>query len=220
MRCAADAIVNLRYGLATIAALLLFTTCGCHSSLQSGKAESRRSADVRLHVGCVLDRIEKPTESFHYSYKYADAATWHDYEADVTPLSIDGVDREPSRSTDVHAKRSDDTEWGSAVLSLSSLGLTALTGHLAGIEGTSAITRQGADNVNGYSTSKYAIDTGSANAADQQDYTTLFGTGSFEKGTIWMGQDGCAVKVAIDEGVSIDGSIQKRHYEISRALKQ
>ncbi len=219
MRCPADASLNLRRGLAATAALVLLTTCGCRSGERSGRAQSLRGADAHLHVGCILDRVEKPTESFHYSYKYADPSTWHDYEADVTPVSIDGVVKEGGSSIVVHAKRSDDTAWGSAVLSLSTR-LTALTGHLAGIEGTSAVTSQGTENVNGYSASKYAIDTASANTADQREYTTLFGPGSFEKGTIWMGHDGCAVKVVFDEGVSIDGSIQKRHYEISRTLKQ
>ena len=218
MRCPADASLNLRCGLAATAALVLLTTCGCRSHSQSG-TEARSGGDTHLHVGCILDRVEKPTESFHYSYKYADPSTWHDYEADVTPVSIDGVVKEGGSSIVVHAKRSDDTEWGSAVLSLSSR-LTALTGHLAGIEGTSAVISRGTDNVNGYTASKYAIDTASANPADQRAYTTLFGPGSFEKGTIWMGHDGCAVKVVFDEGVSIDGSIQKRHYEISRTLKQ
>ncbi len=218
MRCPADASLNLRRGLAATAALVLLTTCGCRSHSQSG-TQARSGADAHLHVGCILDRVEKPTESFHYSYKYEDPSTWHDYEADVTPLSIDGIVKEPGSATAVHAKRSDDTEWGSAVLSLSSR-ITALTGHLAGIDGTSAVISRGADNVNGYSASKYAIDTASANTADQRAYTTLFGPGSFEKGTIWMGHDGCAVKVVFDEGVSIDSSIQKRHYEISRTLKQ
>jgi len=219
MRFPADASVNLRRSLAATAALVLLTTCGCRSKAQSGSTESRSGADVHLHVGCILDRVEKPTESFHYSYKYADASTWHDYEADVTPLSIDGIVNESGSATAVHAKRSDDTEWGSAVLSLSSR-LTALTGHLAGVEGTSAVTSQGAENVNGYSARKYAIDTANANSTDQRSYTALFGAGSFEKGTIWMDHDGCAVKVVFDEGVSVDGGIQKRHYEISRTLKQ
>jgi hypothetical protein len=218
----ADKRPTLKASLVIFAAIVLTTAPGCNSGSKSGTAESRGNSDSTAHleVGCILDHVEKPAESFHYSYKYADPSTWHDYEADVTPNSIDGIVKNPGSSTAVHAKRSDDTGWGSAVLSLSSLSFTALTGHIVGIEGTSAVTSQGAQNVNGYGVTKYAIDTASANAADQRQYTTLFGTGSFEKGTIWMGQDGCAVKVIMDEGVSIDGNIQKRHYEISRALKQ
>jgi hypothetical protein len=208
--------------LIIFAAIVLMAAPGCNSGSKSGAAESRGNGDSTAHleVGCILDHVEKPAESFHYSYKYADPSTWHDYEADVTPTSIDGIVINPGSSTAIHAKRADDTGWGSAVLSLSSLSFTALTGHIAGIEGTSAVTSHGAQNVNGYGATEFAIDTASANAADQRQYTTLFGAGSFEKGTIWMGQDGCAVKVVMDEGVSIDGNIQKRHYEISRALKQ
>jgi len=50
-------------------------------------------------------------------------------------------------------------------------------------------------------------------------YAALFGAGSFDKGAIWLGTDGCAVNVVMDEGLLIDGKIVKQHFEISRIAK-
>ena len=105
------------------------------------------------------------------------------------------------------------------VIFLYSLSFTALTGRLAGLDGTSAIAGQGAEQVNGYSATKYAIDTARANASDQQTLKSLFGKDSFDKGTVWMGPDACAVKVILDEGWPIDNRLEKRHYEIARIKK-
>ncbi|HYK49482.1 MAG TPA: hypothetical protein VEU94_07130, partial [Terriglobales bacterium] len=79
---------------------------------------------------------------------------------------------------------------------------------------------QGADAVNNYSTTKYSIDTASANSADKRKFDVLFGGGSFEKGTIWMGADGCSVKLALDEGIrQANGDVKKAHYEMARVKK-
>lgn len=201
-----------------VAALILG---GCSSSGKSNGADSASDSGSGIHldVGCMMDRVNKPSESFRYSYKYASDSTWADYEADVTPTSIDGTTKSPMGSIPVHAVRSNEDGWGSAVLALSSLSFTALTGRLAGLDGTSAIVSQGAEQVNGYSATKYGIDTAHANASDKQTIETLFGKGSFDKGTVWMGSDGCAVKVALDEGWPIDNRLEKRHYEIARIKK-
>lgn len=167
----------------------------------------------------MIDRVDKPSESFHYSYKYASDTTWENYEADVTPASIDGTAKTPMGSASVHAVHSDSNGWDTAVLALSSLSFTALTGRLAALDGTTAITSQGAEQVNGFSATKYAIDTAHASASDQQSLEALLGKGSFDKGTVWMGSDGCAVKVMLDEGWPIDNHLQKRHYEIARIKK-
>jgi hypothetical protein len=204
------------------AGMALLVVCGCSSSTKpgGGGAQDSDNSGSHIDVGCVMDHVEKPSESFHYSYKYADASTWVDHEADVTPQTLEVTIKNASGTRSFHGVRSDDTSWNSAILDVTDLAFTALTGRLAGIDGTSAIVRQGAEDVNGYSSTKYAVDTGAANSSDQRQWATLFGAGSFDKGTVWMGPDGCAVKVVLDEGVSIDGKIQKRHYEISRARKQ
>jgi len=210
---------GLMAGLLSAGVALIFA--GCSSSTKPTGAGSARDSGsgVHLDAGCMIDRVEKPSESFHYSYKYASDSTWADYEADVTPTSIDGITKGPTFSVPVHAVRSDSDGWDTAVLALSSLSFTALTGRLAGLDGTSAIAGQGAEQVNGYSATKYAIDTARANASDQQTLKSLFGKDSFDKGTVWMGPDACAVKVILDEGWPIDNRLEKRHYEIARIKK-
>ena len=215
---------SLKPSLIFLAALVLLAVCGCSSGakgtdgVQSSAGDS--SSGIHLDVGCMLDRVDKPSESFHYSYKYASDSTWADYEADVTPTSIDGVTKAPMGSSSVHAVRSDENSWNNALLGLSSLNFTSMTGRLGGIDGTSVIAPRGAENVNGYTATKYVIDSASASSSDQNTFETLFGPGSFEKGAIWMGQDGCAVKAILDEGLSqTNGTVEKRHFEIARIKK-
>lgn len=210
-----DVIISL------LSAVLALTVAGCSSSakLNSADSASDSGSGIHLDAGCMLDRVDKASESFHYSYKYASDTTWENYEADVTPTTIDGTAKTPMGSSSVHAVRSDSNGWDTAVLALSSLSFTALTGRLAALDGTTAIASQGAEQVNGFSTTKYTIDTSHADASDQQNLETLLGKGSFDKGTIWMAQDGCAVKVMLDEGWPIDNRLEKRHYEIARVRK-
>ena len=201
------------------AGLALLVAAGCSSNAKSNSGDSASGSGIHLDAGCMIDRVDKPSETFHYSYKYASDSTWENYEADVTPTSIDGSAKNPMGSSAVHAVRSNSDGWDTAVLALSSLSFTALTGRLTALDGTSAITSQGTEQVNGYSATKYAIDTSHASSADQQSLEALVGKGSFDKGTIWMGPDNCAVKVVLDEGWPIDNRVEKRHYEISRIKK-
>ncbi len=207
--------------LAGVAALALLAVCGCTSGPKSdtANAQDADSSGAHIDVGCMLGHVEKPTESFHYSYKYSDASRSLDDEADVTPEAMDIVFKDTSGSRSLHAVRSDEHSWNNALLSLSSLAFTGMTGRLAGLEGMSAIVSRGAEAVNGYQTTKYSIDTTSANSSDRQTIETLFGAGSYDKGTVWMGQDGCAVKLVLDEGWPIDSRVEKRHFEIARIKK-
>lgn len=204
-----------------LSAGLVLILAGCGSNAKSTRADSASDSDsgIRLDAGCMLDHVDKPSQSFHYSYKFASDSTWENYEADVTPASIDGTAKTSIGSSSIHAIRSDSDGWDTAVLALSSLSFTALTGRLTALDGTTAIASQGAEQVNGFSATKYAIDTSHASASDQHNLEALLGKGSFDKGTIWMGQDGCAVKVMVDEGWPIDNRLEKRHYEIARIKK-
>ena len=206
-------------GVISAGLALIFSGCSSSSKPNGADSASDSGSGIHLDVGCMMDRVDKASEAFHYSYKYASTSTWANYEADITPASIEGTTKSPMGSSSVHAVHSDSNSWDTGVLALSSLTFTALTGRLAGLDGTSAIASQGAEQVNGYNATKYAIDTARANASDQQTLETLFGKGSFDKGTVWMGPDGCAVKVVLDEGWPIDNRIEKRHYEIARIKK-
>jgi hypothetical protein len=166
------------------------------------------------------DRIDNPPETFHYSYKYADASGSVVKEADITPQTIDIVIQDHSGAHKYHGVRSDEASWSSAVLDLSSLNTTVLSARLDSLNGTSAIVQQGAEAINGYSATRYAIDTKGANTSDKNKFETFFGKGSFEKGTVWMADDGCVVKLVLDEGIrQANGGVNQAHYEMARIKK-
>lgn len=205
--------------------LVLVTAPACNSGSALKDAQARASVasdkgSTHIDVMCVGDRISNPPESFHYSYKYTDDAGSVEKEADITPQAMDITIKDKAGSHSYHGVRSDEAIWNAAVLDLSGLGITAMSARLGSLNGTSAIVGQGAEAVNGYNANKYSLDTASANSSDQQQFTTLFGKGSFEKGTIWVPSDGCAVKLVLDEAMSqTNGSVNKAHYEMARIKK-
>ena len=207
--------------LFVLVAMALMTTCACNSdSRAKASNDSGGSIDMASAVMCVGDRVSSPAESFHYSYKYLDSTGMvRDDEADITPQTMDISVQDKSGSHKYHGIRSVEASWGSAVVDLGHLGFTAMTGRLVPLQGTSAIAQQGSESTNGYSTTKYAIDTDNASSADKKKIQTLLGNGSFEKGTAWIAADGCAAKLVLDEGVWRDGSINKDHFEIARVKK-
>lgn len=201
-----------------LAGLLIAIPCSCRSGARHADAAGADSASsAHVDVGCMLEQVEKPAASFHYSYKYADAARRVDEEADVTPQTMQINVSDGSGTHTYHAVRSDEQSWNSAMLDLSSLSFTGMMGRMAGYDGSTVVRTRGAEQINGYQATKYDIDSSGASAADRNTFTTLFGPGSFDKGSIWMGSDGCAVKLLLDEGLSQpDGQVETRHFEISR----
>src|SRR5262249_47676853 len=186
-------------------AAALVSACGCNSS-SSGENGDRRGADAtrdsartRVDVMCLGDRIEKPAEAFHYSFKYTDPSMAVEKHADITPQSMDITIQDKSGLHKYHGQRSDETSWNSAVLGLSGLGITTMATRLHSLNGTSAIASHGIESVNGYTAVKYSIDTTRANSSDRRRFDTFFGGGSFDKGTAWVGEDGCAVKLVLAE---------------------
>jgi len=73
--------------------------------------------------------------------------------------------------------------------------------------------------MNGYDTTRLAIDTTKASASDQRKFEALFGNGSFEKGTAWIPSDGCSVKLVLDERVMLGGKLKDSHYEMARTRR-
>src|SRR3954462_5540459 len=53
------------------------------------KAAAQRGGDPGINLQCVMDHIQNPADSFHYSYR-KDASDHVVQEADVTPQTIDG----------------------------------------------------------------------------------------------------------------------------------
>lgn len=206
--------------------LALLALCACNSKVGSGGAgsdggsASSGNSGAHFDLMCMSDRINNPPGPFHYSYKYADASGPSDKEADITPQAMDITITDASGSHNFHGVRSNEESWNSAVIDLSSLRITGLSARLDSLNGGSALARRGSETVNGYQTTKYAIDTTGANSSDKQQFETLFGKGSFEKGTAWAPEDGCAVKLILDEAiVQNDGSVSKGHYELNMIRK-
>ena len=204
----------------------LITASGCNSSPASsgsrdaGATAASNNDGTHIDVMCIGDRINSPAESFHYSYVYTDASGSVDKEADITAQAIDVTVKDKSGSHSFRGTRSDETSWDRAVLDLSGLNITAMSSRLNSLNGSSAVVNQGAEAVNNYSATKYSIDTVSASSSDKRKFVVLFGKGSFEKGAIWMAADGCAVKLALDEGIwQENGDVNKTHYEMDRIKK-
>ena len=222
-----NSILRGSAGMLVVACSLLMVE-GCNSTpatkLEQDRGATAASDTGSAHMGvmCIGDRISNPTEAFHYSYRYGDASGSVDKEADITLQTMDVTIKDKSGSHLYHGVRSDEVSWNRAVLDLSGLNMTKMSATLDSLNDrfSSAISRQGTESVNGYDTTKYAIDTANASSSDKQRFETLFGKGSFEKGTVWVPADGCAVKLVLDEGLwQSDGSVKKDHYEIERIRK-
>ena len=211
--------------LYSVVSLTLMVAVACNSRSASKNVEGKTTAasgndSPHVDVMCIGERINNPPEAFHYSYKHSNETGWEQAEADITPQAMDIKTKDNSGAHSYHGVRSDETSWGSAVLVLSGLNITAMSARLDALNNTSAISGQGSEAINGYKATKIAIDTSSANSADRQQYATLFGKSSFEKGTIWMAEDGCLVNLVLDEGLEIDGALKKAHYEMAMSRKQ
>ena len=202
--------------------LALVTMSACTSSSRSKDAGGRavaagsRNPDSHIDVMCIGDRINDPSEAFHYSYKYSDANGWVEDEAEITRQAMDITIKDKSGSRLFHGVRSDEASWNSAVIDLSHLNITAMSARLNALNDSSAIVQQGRESINGYETAKYSIDTGNANSSDRQQFETLFGKGASEKGTAWMAPDGCVAKFTLDETILQGDELKKPHYEIAR----
>ena len=200
--------------------LALVVTSACNSSsVAKSTATATDGAGSHIDVLCIADRIDNPPESFHYSYKYSDMSGSAQKDADITPQVMDITIKDKSGSHSFHGVHSNEASWSSAVVDLSNLNMTAMSSRLDSLNNTSAIVRQSSEPMNGYDTTKYSIDTANASSSDRQQFETLFGSGSFEKGTAWVSGDGCSVKLVLDEAVQVNGSLKNAHYEIQRIKK-
>jgi hypothetical protein len=209
---------GLRCWVFVAVSMCLFVMLGCTSTKPSNeKVETRQvaaaapvNAGPDVDLNCVIDHLQKPPESFHYMFKDDSDSPWSE-QADVTPQMIDGSFKSnymPGPVTIHGAPQEIPHQYQWAIGRMASL--------FALVRGTSAMANEGTENgVNGYNTTKLSIDTTRATATEQGLYTSTLGPGGFEKGTVWVIQDGCPVKLAIDEELhSKDGKVLgKAHYE-------
>lgn len=197
-----------------VAAALALLAGGCNSSANSTSADEKSTtAGGQIDVNCVGNRVENPLEAFHYSFKSAVGGSV-DKEAEITPQTMDVTIQDKSGAHKYHGVRSDEASWNSAVLSLSGSGFTAMSARIDSIKNKSAVVRAGAEPMNGYQTTKYSIDTTHANSSELRAYEAFFGSGSFDKGTIWVTADGCPVKLILDEATRQADASTQLHYEL------
>jgi hypothetical protein len=204
--------------LAVVALALL--TSGCSSKSTSADEKSATGSGGRIDVNCIGNRIESPPEAFHYSFKFSDGKNTVDKEADITPQAMDITIQDKSGSHKYHGIRSDEGSWSSTLIDLSGSGFTVMTARIDFIKDTSAIKAAGGEPMNGYQTTKYSIDTANANSSDSNTFRTMFGSGSYEKGTVWATAEGCPVNLILDEGrQNSNGLVETGHYEIAMVRK-
>ena len=180
-------------------------------------SQAASATDPGLDLNCVVDHIQNPPEAFHYSYeKTGDNLV--DEEADITPQTIDGSLTNNSGTRPVHGVRTDAGGWQMAWSGL--MGISGMSSTIALVRNSSAMQRVGPDNINGYDVTKYAVDTTQASGVDAGLYKAALGDGGFEKGTIWVGAQGCPVKISLDSEMHLkNGDVDKVHYEESMTKK-
>lgn len=194
----------------------------CHSVPSTAKAQGRtrgtapatvqNHAHLGIDLGCMSARFSSPTESFHYSYDVTGDSGSEKLEADVTPNGIDGIlnsewGGDGSLPLSIHAVRADSGGWERALGNLNAaFGMPSSIVEANTMPGS--FVREANEQVNGYDTIRYSLDTARLDVADRAIL------GSSEKGTLWVNASGCPVKWSIlTELKSEDGSIDERRYE-------
>jgi hypothetical protein len=214
------AISPTRALLAAAVSVLLFGV-GCSSPAKSAAGEDRPPAGTSaehpaINVNCIGDRIANPRDSFHYSFKAIDEQNTVNKEAEVTPQTMDITIQQAGRSNNYHGIKSNQTSWDSAVLDLSGSGMTVMIARLDFIKDTSSLKHAGDGTINGYSAAHYSIDTANANSSDRQTFATMFGSGTYDKGDLWVAAEGCPIKLDLDEArQQPNGSVAKTHFEVN-----
>lgn len=211
------------------AAALVFAVGGCHSRSERqaeetspepvSAAPAQSASGPNLDLDCVVDEIQKPTESFHYSYKKDDnGVTIVQQEADITPQTIDGTRKSGDTMQPFHGVRSEAQNWQSAWINL--MGISGMSSTIALVNHSSAMVKEGDEKMNGYDTTRFSIDTSRGNSAELGLYRATMGDGGFEKGTVWVTPQGCPAKLILDSEMHMrNGTVDKTHYEIEMVKK-
>ena len=191
------------------------TTAPSSESQQKHLATAKNSAGPDIDLNCVMSHIQNPPESFHYSFRVESDNPWQE-DADVTPQQIDGSfsNRDLPTPQPFHGVPREVSSNLMAIGRMASL--------FAIVRNTAAIVNEGAEqDVNGYNTVKYSIDTARGTATEQGLYNSVLGPGGFEKGTVWVTSQGCPVRIVLTEELhSKDGGLMgKTHYEEAMTKK-
>lgn len=187
---------------------------GRESSASSSQANAKPAGGngvPRPSLGCYADRTLNAPAPFHLSWKLDDSTGHSDWEADITASTIDGTWTNSTGTRKIHGVRSDSSSWQMA---FATFPFGSQSGHFRMLYGT-AMTANGHETVNGYDTTKYAIDTTHASAADAVALTYALGAKGYITGTAWADKEGCVVKFSLDEAFEQhDGTLDKEHLDV------
>jgi len=224
-----DGRAFLRHGVLATAGLALLAISACKSDPAAKNANGKSGAQPNsattaqgsgekgIDLNCVMDHIQNPPETFHYSYNKESSNPVHE-EADITPQTIDGNFKNNSASQSFHGVHSDAASWQGAWSSL--MGIAGMSSAIALVRNSSATVREGPEKMNGYDATKYSIDTARGTDTEKSLYQSVLGTGGFQKGTAWVTAQGCPVKLVMDSELhGKDGSVEKIHYEVAMVRK-
>ena len=212
-----------------LAATILLASIGCNSGQVSGKTSKQKTSsgsqlnDTQnmtatanngdINLNCIVDHIQNPPESFHYTFTNVSDNPWHE-DADVTPQNIDGsfMNNSLPKPQEFHGPP--------RAVSSNLMAIGRMADTFATVHATAAVLSQGGEKKNGYDTTKLSIDTARGSVTEQRLFRTLLGASGFEKGTVWVTSEGCPVQIALDEQLQTrNGSVSTNHYEEAMVKK-
>lgn len=209
---------------ATVLALLQIAGCDSGSPGADRKADisgardrggtnaSLSDAPLPGLTECYADRLLNAPSPFHLSWKLDDVEGHSDWEADVTANTIEGAWTSSAGRRKIHGIRSDLSSWRSA---FAAFPLGAEAGHFRLLANSGAMTPAGRENVNGYATIKYVVDTSHVPAADAAVLKATLGEHGYIVGTAWADDSGCVVKFLLDEAWEAgNGTVDKTHLDV------
>jgi hypothetical protein len=205
--------------------LALATACNTRKSSDTREEKSSSASNTAqsasghgIDLNCVIEHIQNPPESFHYTYKKDSSDDNLIQDADITPDTITGSSKNKYATHDLKGVKSDRESWQTAWTGL--MGISGMSSTIALVHSGSPIVKEGTEQVNGYDTTRYSIDTARADVAEAGLYRATLGEGGFEKGMAWVTAQGCPVKLSLDSEMHLkNGTVDKVHYEIAMVKK-
>ena len=210
-----------------LAGLALFFAAACklgpskareERSTKAPSAASQNTSNPGIDLNCVIDHIQNPPETFHYTYKKDTSDDNLIQDADISPDAITGSSKSKYGTHELKGVKSDAASWQSAWSGL--MGISGMSSTVALIHSGSPTVREGTEKMNGYDAIRYSIDTARGDAAEAGLYRATLGAGGFEKGMAWVTAQGCPVKLSLDSEMHLNnGSVDTVHYEIAMVKK-
>jgi hypothetical protein len=180
----------------------------------SGSSAGQNSRGPDIDLNCVIDHIQNPPESFHYTFKDVSDNPWEE-EADVTPQKINGTFKSS------YLPKPQEFHGAPQEVASNLHAIARLASTIALVQSSSAVVKEGTEQVNGYDTVKYSIDTARGDATEQGLYLSTLGKGGFERGTVWVTEKGCPVHLIIDEELHAkDGSLLGKSHSEEAMIKK